>query len=547
MRFDFFSIPAVKFGARAMAHGCQLALYFTVLLGLASAEELRRLEPSVPPPTVAEALLSLWLAGDALDLAQQLRNLSTALLPAESTNTAKVHLFVTCTVAAALGLRAVSLVGVAPYALAHSAYVSYQLILSLMSVPVCVRTLDFYWTSRVGTLVIVMKVLVSDLIQFLLVFCAFLLGFCLAFTGLYREEGATDSDGAALAPHAPPHPSPNGTARLLGARANPLVSAPTELARVAWYVPTAPTMSPLWAVFGEFELETIDGLTFGAPLLWTCILLLNVVLVNLLVAMFTDTYSRIKSNSELESTYRRCVNVYWFRRGIGALPPPLNLWPLLAFLPRLAVSTLSALSAHLARIVGWTSAAAAAPAPGSTGRGERHFLPPADASWRAKRPVADLLSPARRKSLSRDDMLLKTPLSRQNSGVSWALSNSLRSYVQYYVRERRLRLSRSNAPAQMPAWLHASHSTVRQQLIEERALVVELKAMVERQADALRDAQQRAQQDMLGVGERLGRIEGALGCVSASATEVELVGAGLGTGNDAPPSRLDAHTDGCGS
>ena len=41
--------------------------------------------------------------------------------------------------------------------------------------------------------------------------------------------------------------------------------------------------------------------------MWLYILIASIVLVNLLVAMFADTYTRIKESSELEYTYLRCA------------------------------------------------------------------------------------------------------------------------------------------------------------------------------------------------------------------------------------------------
>ena len=44
----------------------------------------------------------------------------------------------------------------------------------------------------------------------------------------------------------------------------------------------------------------------GALAMWCYIFLASIVMVNLLVAMFSDTYTKIKANSEIE--YRRQTN-----------------------------------------------------------------------------------------------------------------------------------------------------------------------------------------------------------------------------------------------
>jgi hypothetical protein len=85
---------------------------------------------------------------------------------------------------------------------------------------------------------------------------------------------------------------------------------------------------------------------FGAQLLWVCVLFLNVILVNLLIAMFADTCvplwfepcskhvlrivscfrlstfgmllradSRVKNNSEIEFHYLRAFNVFELKSG----------------------------------------------------------------------------------------------------------------------------------------------------------------------------------------------------------------------------------------
>ena len=56
---------------------------------------------------------------------------------------------------------------------------------------------------------------------------------------------------------------------------------------------------PVWAMFTDLELSHIMHIPFALPLMLAFVLLANVVLVNLLIAMFADTYSRIKKTSEV--------------------------------------------------------------------------------------------------------------------------------------------------------------------------------------------------------------------------------------------------------
>ena len=56
--------------------------------------------------------------------------------------------------------------------------------------------------------------------------------------------------------------------------------------------------SPFWAIFGEFSPGQYHWAT--AVLVWTYMIIGAVVLVNLLVAMFADTFARVKSDSQKE-------------------------------------------------------------------------------------------------------------------------------------------------------------------------------------------------------------------------------------------------------
>ena len=87
----------------------------------------------------------------------------------------------------------------------------------------------------------------------------------------------------------------------------------------------APPKTPIWVHANDARKKLImmptlkyagqvflllGGLTLAswlAPSTAGTILLLNVVLVNLMVAMFADTYSLIKKHSKMEASYRRCA------------------------------------------------------------------------------------------------------------------------------------------------------------------------------------------------------------------------------------------------
>ena len=85
---------------------------------------------------------------------------------------------------------------------------------------------------------------------------------------------------------------------------------------------------PLWAMFTDLETERFSSIPFALPLMYVLMMVINVVLVNLLIAMFADTYARIKGNAEVEYHYQRFLPIFEHNHVISAIPPPFSL-PLL--------------------------------------------------------------------------------------------------------------------------------------------------------------------------------------------------------------------------
>merc|ERR1712087_143084 len=87
---------------------------------------------------------------------------------------------------------------------------------------------------------------------------------------------------------------------------------------------SSPFTLPFWGVFGEMNLEDLD-VPFSPIIMWVYVGISSVILVNLLVAMFSDTYSRIKANAELEFKYQKYVRVFQYLYVVHPVPPPFNL------------------------------------------------------------------------------------------------------------------------------------------------------------------------------------------------------------------------------
>jgi len=95
--------------------------------------------------------------------------------------------------------------------------------------------------------------------------------------------------------------------------------------------PTGPVLLPLWATFGEFAssfnyLDNVEpvGLIFLAFYLFSA----DILLINLLIAMMNDSYSRIQNNADKEWKFARASLISEYE-SVSAIPPPFNLIQLL--------------------------------------------------------------------------------------------------------------------------------------------------------------------------------------------------------------------------
>ena len=79
---------------------------------------------------------------------------------------------------------------------------------------------------------------------------------------------------------------------------------------------------PWWAVFGEFNPAQYNGLV--SCMVWLYIFTSSIVLVNLLIALFSDTVARVKNDSEVEYVYWRARRNFELRHMATAVPPVLN-------------------------------------------------------------------------------------------------------------------------------------------------------------------------------------------------------------------------------
>ena len=152
-----------------------------------------------------------------------------------------------------------------------------------------------------GVLYIIFNKLLSDVFTWSLLFSIITFSFCFTLVGMQKAgyynnaevnggtyggnggEPATDADGVLLSRE-----------QLLA------LSDPLDANGAMW--------APLWAIFGDPSPENYSWL--ASILIWAYCLVGNIVLVNMLVAMFADSYTKVASQSEIEYFFLRSTHLY---------------------------------------------------------------------------------------------------------------------------------------------------------------------------------------------------------------------------------------------
>ena len=95
-----------------------------------------------------------------------------------------------------------------------------------------------------------------------------------------------------------------------------------------------PWFAAMWSSLGEFG-HYLDSLSFVGDLwMWIWVFLSTVILVNLLVAMFSERYIDVSKRSHTENIVLRCRRVFIHDRIMLVTPPLLNLPYAIGFLGR---------------------------------------------------------------------------------------------------------------------------------------------------------------------------------------------------------------------
>jgi hypothetical protein len=325
----FYSVPQVKFLVRALWHVAFLWLYYYVLTHLLTGEQLGDVLPDTPPLNTPEKLFLVWALSLAYEHRQRHNRMHafglTAKLPFQSM-VQVAHAIL----ALGLMLRLLSCMPVPaswglPTTVKVACYTAYQTIISVNAVLMALELFTFMWTSlSFGVLAIIIGQMLVDLSLFFVFFAVVLLGFSGALLGLSETADLPPDAARALSDALPPIGETAATDTLGGGFEHS--GRALRGAHADDGGPELPLLAlPLWAMFTDLEPGRFIEIPYALPLMYAYVMLANVVLVNLLIAMFSDTYSRIKKNAEVEYHYQRFLPIFEFNHVVYALPPPLNL------------------------------------------------------------------------------------------------------------------------------------------------------------------------------------------------------------------------------
>lgn len=91
--------------------------------------------------------------------------------------------------------------------------------------------------------------------------------------------------------------------------------------------PTGPFFLPVFASFGEIPLPTLEAERPWAPALLLIVLLVlaQLLMLNLLIAMMADTYTRVMADAIIEWQFSHALLSDWCDHVLPPSPPPLNL------------------------------------------------------------------------------------------------------------------------------------------------------------------------------------------------------------------------------
>ena len=353
----FYHIPAVKFVTRSAVHIALLTLHFIVLSMTDVPTDVREWsegdtwtvatgDPSTfdPPepwepaslfaPSYTEYALGVLFVTIFLDRRHRAIKIYTQQQIRGGGGGGGDGLWTCATLlyTLALALRLGSYLLPSPISMGHlhmtlqraDLYRIYQGTLAINTIFVCLCSLPLLSLSPAfGTLTIVLRLMVRDVMLWSTLFIVIVAGFIGAFigfsrAGFYHQLPAPDSEFR------------QGEGADDGWMADQ--NRERELDFDA-HVRTHPVLAVLWMAFGEIERSEFS--VFTDPITLTFSMIMGLGMSNLLVAMFADSYVNVQSNAKVEYNYLRFQRISELHDVLMRTPPPFNvlfvLWDLLAF------------------------------------------------------------------------------------------------------------------------------------------------------------------------------------------------------------------------
>jgi len=277
----FYSIPAVKFVVRFVVHVTFMFIYIMRIYETDSSDtDIERL-------TGVEIVWLVFEAGLFLDQRHQSLSSEVGRLDVFQ----RLWLVSDILLIIAVCLRGVSL-GLTDYESGwpQALYQTYQVVSSLNAIVISLELLPFITRlhREFGVLVIMAEQMLYDVLLFLEFFVVMAIAFTIAFFGMGRAGMHDYSEDV-------------------------------------WTYNGALTIT-LFGMYGWVDPVRHDGrISVSAAVLFFYLLLVHVALINLLIAMFADTYGRVKRHAEIEYSVKTYQSTHIYMHVLLRVPPPLNI------------------------------------------------------------------------------------------------------------------------------------------------------------------------------------------------------------------------------
>ena len=338
---SFYQVPAVKYTLRFLIHCIAISFYILLILNFVDPDELeeRRLMCEDPAQTPADDRLNclanryvpllsdynydevVWiLIETGLWLDQRYQFVARTQLKLPSVRGAGRFAWASdVLIIIAFGLRysmeqVASRVSEPNYDgnayndlnRSLEIYKTYKIVISLKTILIFLQTLPYLAVYRpLGVLVIVVSEMLGDVVNFSILFMTITIAFMLGFMGL-QSAGSFRGLNEGEDYHA--------------------------------FGVTGAFWSPLWSVFGEFEPDQYDGI--ASVVLWIYLFLSAIILVNLLVAQFSDTFQKVQKFAEQEYIFLSFDRLSDYTHVFLAQPPVLSVPYILLYLTSLGLQWL---------------------------------------------------------------------------------------------------------------------------------------------------------------------------------------------------------------